>query len=444
MQLSKVMLAVATLAVGASAFAAPNAGRIAISAGASATRANLITALTNLCTAAGGTTSSLGSGNFRSIVCANSTVTNGTGGTYVSKINTDFIDFAGTPYAEVRLNTEGSFSAVLLLNTPLNPNPAVWDAASGAAGAASAVYPAGSVRVGGLLDLEPTAFPSSTIGANTLFTATPAGFAQTFGVAVTKDLYGAMFAAQQTSGFIPATCTLASTGIPACVPSIGKAQMATIMADNPFNAAYSNGLGFLTGVVADNGKELRYVRRVDNSGTQAAAQNYFLGLPCSKNGLSIVAQPTSDDEAGGLKDALVTSIRVLAAPGTGDVLADLTKLDSDPLTAGDQPIYGIGVVSGENNVAANWQWIRVGGAPIGENSVPATAGITNSATLRNGTYDFYYESVYMGGSAAGNAFWTTVSAALNSLTLPVGLVNASQLAAGYNKAGLSCLGSASN
>jgi hypothetical protein len=224
------------------------------------------------------------------------------------------------------------------------------------------------------------------------------------------------------------------TALSYCVPSIGKAQMATIMTDNDFNSAYLKGVGFLTGLAADDGIELRYVRRVDTSGTQASAQNYFLGLTCSRANLPIVPEPTSDDEPGGLKDQLRNSIRVYAAGGTGDVRVELNK-------AG---VFALGVMSGENNqTGQNWRWLRVGGASIGENAVPGTAGNTNSNTMKNGSYDFYFEVTYSGGNAANNAFWATVSGALNTLPAPVGLVNNADLSSGYNKGGNTCLPSAS-
>jgi hypothetical protein len=431
MKLSKIALAVAGLAAAAAASAAPLASRIAVSAGASATFNNLNTAMGALCTSAGGVKTTLGAGNFRSIVCANTAVTAGAAGTYVSKTDAQFINFAGTNYAELRVNTEGSFSAVLILNPGVNPTPpAVFDPAPGAAGANSSAYPAGSTIVGGLLDLDPSGFPATTVGANNLFGTTPVGIAQTFGVAVSDALYSKLFAAQQAAGSIPASCTVTATNLSYCVPSIGTAQMAGIMVDNPFNAAYGNGLGFLTGVAADNGTELRYVRRVDNSGTQAAAQVHLLGLPCSKVALPVVAQPTTIDPAGSatVPNALNGAIRVYGAPGTGDVRTELNK-------AG---VFALGVISGENVQAQTWKYVRLQGVEIGENAVPSTSGVTNTASAKAGRYNFAFESVYMGGTAAGNAFWSTVSTSLNSLPAPAGLINATDLAATYSKAGSAC------
>lgn len=434
MKLSKVMVAIATLAAGASAFAAPLAAEIAISAGASASRLNMIAGLQAMCTAAGGTPTSLGSGNFRSVVCANSTVTEGAAGTYVSKPSAQFVKFNGTNFVELRFNTEGSFSAVLILN---GATPQVRDPA---AAAASSTYPAGSVNVGGLLDVNPNNFPPTTIGANTLFDATTTGFAQTFGVAVSSLLYSAMFTDQQTAGLIPAapTCTVASTNLSYCVPSISKGQMATIMANNTTNPAYVKGARFLAPTTPPANTELRYVRRVNTSGTQAAAQNYFLGLNCSTSALAVVLEPIlAAVSPEVLKNKKTTNMRVMAAPGTGDVIIELNKLTT----------YGIGIVSGENNPTSgtiNWKWLRVDGAAMAENATPGPTVQTNTATQIAGTYDFYYESVYMGGSPAGDAFWSTVTAAINALPATPGLVEAAVLAAGYTKSGDTCVPSASN
>ena len=430
MQLSKITLAVAALVAVGAASAAPNASRIAVSAGASAIQGNLTLAMQNLCSAAGGVPTTFASGHFTTVVCATTAVTSGAAGTYATKPDSDFINFAGTSFAEFRVNVaSGSFGAVQILNgvgfTFRDPITLTQIAA-----------PAGSVVVGGALDVEPSKFPVTTIGANTLFPSFPVGVAQTFGVAASLPLYEKMFNAQKAAGTIPASCLVGDTAMPYCVPSIGKAQMASIMADNEFNAAYSRGLAFLTNDAADEGVELRYIRRVDTSGTQASAQNYFLGLPCSASVVSVVPEPTTIDPDGGtIANELKGAIRVYAAGGTGNVRTELNK-------AG---VFALGIVSGENNQSGqNWRWLRVGGAAMAENAVPGTAGNTNSATMKDGSYDFYFETTYSGGTPAGNAFWATVSNALNTLAAPVGLVNATDLAAGFSKGGLTCQSSVSN
>jgi hypothetical protein len=443
MQLTKIAVAAAVLCAAAAATAAPNANRIALSAGASAIQGNITLAMGSLCTAAGGVATNFVSGNFTTVVCANTSVTGGAGSSYVTKPNGDFINFQGLPFAEIRFNVaNGSFGSVQILNPGVNPAFTFRDPATLTQSAA----PAGAVIIGGVSDVETTRFPASTIGNNTLFTNVKLGAAQTFGVAASGALYTAMFNAQQAAGQIPPSCLVGDTALSYCVPSISRAQMATIMANNEFNAAYSKGLGFLTGNPADEGTELRYLRRVSTSGTQAAAQNYFLGLTCSLNSLAVVDEPTSVDPAGfsTFNNALIGAIRVFGLGGTGDVRTELNKTDLDP-GAATVPNYALGVMSGENNQGSQtWRWLRVDGAPIGENAAPASAGITNSNTLRDGRYSFYFELTYTANNATNLGYWDVIATAVRGLSAPVGLVNQATLDAGYNKGGLTCQGSSSN
>jgi hypothetical protein len=424
MKVTKIALAVVSICAASAASAQINADRIALSAGASAVQNNFRLALRAMCTAASGTPTDFVSGNFTTVVCANAAVTQAG---YATKPNGEFINFSGIPFAEVRLNVaDGSFGSVLILNGKAYD----FQSPDSALGTVTAP-PAAAVKIGGFSDVDTKRFPSGTIGTNNLLANVGAGVAQTFGLAASNALYTKMFDAQKLAGLIPPSCTVGDTNLSYCVPSIAKAQMATIMADNPFNAAYSQGLRFLTKDPADDGLELRYVRRVDTSGTQASAQNYFLGLPCSLEALPVVPEPTTDDEPGGVKDALIGAIRVYATPGTGNVRTELNK-------AG---VFALGVMSGENNqTGQSWRWLRVDGAAIGENAIPGTAGITNSKTLKDGSYSFYFELTYTGNNSVLGA----IASSLNTLAAPVGLVNAADLAAGYNKGGLTCQGSSSN
>jgi hypothetical protein len=284
---------------------------------------------------------------------------------------------------------------------------------------------AGQVVVGGLMDVAPDTWPTGVTAGLTLPAAGDTGVAQTFGVAVSDVLYTAMFNNQKSAGGatvakpIPSTCVVTDTAKLECVPTISKGQMATIMANNDFNPAYTNGAGFLGGS-ALNGTLLEYNRRADTSGTQASAQAYFLGLPCSPSPLSIVTPPAVGSSTQ------IGNIVVYAHAGTGDVR---TRLN----TPG---VYGIGIISGENNqsTATTWKWLRVQGAAIGESGAPGVAGITNRDSVKNGSYDFYFESKFV---PASSAFWPVVASALNTLAAPVGLLNSTDLAS-YYKAGNAC------
>jgi hypothetical protein len=131
----------------------------------------------------------------------------------------------------------------------------------------------------------------------------------------------------------------------------------------------------------------------------------------------------------------IENIRVYAAGGTSNVRTELNKLG----------VYALGVVSGENNQTSQfWRWLRVDGAPIGENAVPGTPGNTNANTMKNGSYNFYFEATYTGGNATNDAYWAKIATAFGGLAAPVGLVNQADLDAGYNKGGATCAGSSSN
>jgi hypothetical protein len=432
MKIRYTLIAAAAVLAG-TAFAAPTDSRIAISSGASAVKGNFGLGLQNLCAAAGGVFTQFDSGsNISTYVCANTSVTSGAGGTYVSKPNTDFINFNGTSFAEVRLNvSNGSFTSVCLIQ------PSGWPTSGSAcptpdnylnpATNTVVARPAASVVVGGVLDVEPSAWPGLVTAGLSVPQGSPLNVAQAFGLAVSSSLYTKLFNAQLSTGSatvskpIPSTCLLNSTASLECIPTVSKAQMATIMAGDEFNAAGSNGVGFLTGDATQNGQTLVYARRVDTSGTQAAAQVYFLGLPCMGVPLPI--------GAGGVPAGAV-DVRNLG--GTGDVRAVLNTANID----------AIGIMSGENNQSGqSWRWVRIGGAPLGENAVPASAGVTNRATMLNGQYDFWFEATYVSSSAPGAAaFWGALSTGLNTLAAPVGLINAAQLAASgsFKKSGKTC------
>lgn len=441
MKLSKIAIAIAALSAGSAFAAPPPASQIAFSSGASAPTAVLLAALDNLCP--GPTMTRFTSGNnIQTVVCTTGTAV--TGADYQNPgVTPAYATFAGTPYVEFRLNVAGgSFTAVQVLNGACDQYaipgaPVTLTACPGT--------PPG-VRIGGLLDVEPEAFSESVIGSLTAQTGN-AGVAQTFGVAASNALYDAMYLSQRNGAGgatvelpIPSSCPAAAPGDTSrleCIPTISKGQFASIINNNEFGSAKTRGANFLASTLP-SGTLLRYARRVDTSGTQASANIYFLGSPCSRAQLAIIDAPTTAPVAPEvLPSRDVGALRVLAAPGTGDVR---TALNVN--AAGRQ--YTIGVMSGENNQATQlWKWLRVQGAAIGENATPATAGITNNATARNGQYDFYFETKYAFLNGTQEAFWIEVSNALGAVTPPVGLLQAADLL-GYNKGGQACLPNSSN
>ena len=483
MKLSKIMLAVASVAIGSAAIAAPAAVNIGYSTGASATKGNLKNTLQNMCKftnpvaltgATGFDLTEFASGsNVSTYVCSNKGTTLSSAD--YANASTLFRNFTGTQFAELRLNVSpGSFGSIRgyngIFTDDLGAN-LVFREPSTATDRTQAQLIAdrpGVVFVGGLSDVDPQGFPSTVTAGLTIPSTPSAGIQQAFGVAVSVPLYNEMFKSQRSVGAatvakpIPSTCAAdgsgyplaATTADPLCVPTISKGQMAAIMSATDSNAAYAAGASFLASTLAAD-TELRYIRRPDTSGTQASAQNYFLGFPCSLVSNPVVAQPQSTDneEVDGVSvagftpgivdnfDFKVNNIRVLLAPGTGNVRQELSK----PTIQGGAANYAIGVMSGENNqtVGNVFRWLRVQGAPMSENAAPAN-GQTNRDAVASGAYDFYYESVYTGGptvAGAASKFFGPVTTLLKTAQ-GTGLVRvADQL---YTKGGSVCATSTAN
>lgn len=452
MKLSKLMLAVAALTAGTSAFASVDAANVMLSSGASASKGNYVAALNQLCktaqnaqvgfTGAAGLVEFTQGSNVSTVVCpsagtgAFSTGTVAANGVRSIAIaaadpaNAEYTALADASYLaiaagvkEVRINVAGgSFTAMQTLagGSDNYLNPAVGGALQAATGA-----------TGGFMDVSPTCFPgtvqnTAVVPAGTVVES--AKINQAFGVAVSPALYNAMFTKQQNPNAgggstvvypIPNACLVTDTDKAECVPTISRGDMAAIMSSSTTATVKTTGASFF-GAPANT--VLRYVRRVDTSGTQASAQNYFLGLPgLAQAAAAVIPEPTTDQEVGGLKDRLYNSrFRVLAAPGTGDVRTELNK--NGAASTGDGENYAIGVVSGENNQSGQaWKWVRVQGAPMGENAAPGTAGNTNQVAITNGSYDFYFES-QVAHTPASQTFWTAVIGAIDTQAAPVGLV----------------------
>lgn len=409
MQFKHTVFALAFVAAG-SAMAATPAAQIAISSGASASKGNFKLALTSRCSGQLAEFAPAGNSNVSTYVCAPAgSFANANAPTAAEYSAAGSTNFTGTAFAEVRYNvTNGSFSAVCLLaGWPSGTNCAAADTYLDPASGSLAAAPSGSVVVGGLLDLEPNGFLASvrlgiSLPAGT--TTISANVGQTFGVAVSNDLYAAMFADQQGSGKLPVGCLVTDTAKPECVPVIGKAQMATIMSNADNNAAQTRGANFLASGVA-NGTRLNYARRVDTSGTQAVAQQYFLGNVCSPAPRTVLPQPgvSPTASAGG-------NLFVYALGSTGNVRT---------LLNGTSPNYTIGIISGENNqTGQTWKWLRVGGMAIGETAQPAEGGVTvtNTNTALDGRYDFWFLSRIVRPTATTSVnFWNSVITGFGSV-----------------------------
>jgi hypothetical protein len=365
------------------------------------------------------------------VVCATTSLNSWT---YSERRSSDFIPFAGTGFKEVRINFNyGSFGVVKILAG--DDDLLFFDPASNLL----RPPPTGAFVLGGISGIDNNEMPSTTIGAYQVPAHAPIATAEIYGVAASAGLYNKLFLAQQAAGDIPTTCSITSTAIPYCIPSISKGQMASIMGDNDFNAAYTRGLAFLTDQPIDERTELRYVRMSDYSSEQAVAQIYFSGLPCSKSALSIAPEPTGHDEAGGLFDRLAGSIRLLLAPTTDEARRELNKPGNT---------YALAVLSGTNtqggSALENWRWLRIDGMAMGD-ADPNRPWETNRSRMKKGLYDFYF--THQWAPARNN--WGSLSSIVSRLGEVIeyrsyGLVGRETLDFGFTKSGQTCAMNSSN
>jgi hypothetical protein len=480
MQIKQIALAVATTLAAASSFAAdvdhtltPNA---TYSTGASAQQPDFTAALGAMCTAANGTLHAFkatanNNGNLENVLtlaCQDSTG--------ASKA------FNGTTIDTVYQNVSGG-SLTSVLNPLLNTSTTFVDAASttcavGTTVGSGAVLPVGTVvhigcgtltsqAEGGFSDTEVTIAQGyldsklSPAGKSlATITTKSAGLLQAFGVAVSDDLYVALYKAQ-VGTIIPAALCPATTASNAdivaagyggtvgtttyvpntlCQPSVSRAEMASVMAGT--SMVKNNGTLVFNGLASN---KLTYCRRPVTSGTQQTAQNYFLLSPAGVVPLTVIGSdfleltnPASKIESfsNGVKFA------VFVGSGTGNTTDCLGGRNADvgytattvgtvgAVAAGPQ--YRIGIVSAEKrpNVAfaspvaspaaqGNYKFVRLSEVPVTEGGTTSTT----TFTAKNGRYDLIVESrvnYESGGatSAASQTLFDQVIANISGSTYP--------------------------
>ena len=154
-----------------------------------------------------------------------------------------------------------------------------------------------NLAVVGVSDVNPELFAnfSPTNAANVGLVSKSAA-ALVFGVPVTDSLYQALQAAQIAEGEISATCAIGDY-TDACMPTMGKELVASIMAGKVTNWSQVKVTPAATGVTTDlfsfaagtayaaDQTPVTVCRRVPTSGTQTQNQVKFLHSPCTVNGL---------------------------------------------------------------------------------------------------------------------------------------------------------------
>lgn len=402
MQFSKIALA----AVAAVAFAGQAQAATTFLTGASATSLNYVKALQTLC---GGTytvykeaTGTTSLGNFFTAKCSQ----NFTG---LSGVDAVAFNVAGGSYTAVLNSTLGTGGVKFV--TALSGTPVAGTGALAGINLVAGVAAAGAIQsAGGFMDVEPGAFDPALVepfgGVEGLADKVAgANFYQAFGVAVSRDLYAALQAAQ---GLTPA-CN-ADNLTPACQPTVSRAQYASIASVSTNSAKLD--INSLFGVPAG---KLTLCRRASTSGTQGASNQFFLNN-LTGNGPNAGLETPADAATYGA--GVLATFEVKEGAGTGDARNCLNA-------AG----YGIGVLSLENVPAAStgYRYVKLNRVE-GFDATTASKG-----TAINGEYEFAYQSFKFTADGAGtNDVIEAIDAQLTDLGTVNGLWGAGQSQFGRN------------
>lgn len=397
MKVKYLALAVAALSAGvANAAYVDNASNVYLT-GASAIRNNVAASIKKLCTAAGGTLTVFKQGAATNAL-ANQMA-------YQCSVGLD-----GTTITTVyHTTTGGSLNSILGMSNqaakqqiPVNIASAACAAPVAGTGALLGFTVRGNCGVeataaasdGGFSDVEYAPVREQvdilTVGTDGFTIADVAqaatNVAQAFGVGVSEKLYKDLQTAQ---GLIAGGC-VAGDALPACQPSLTKADIASLINNNTF-APHKNGAENLqAGLTA--GASIEYARRVTTSGTQSSAQILFLGKGCLTGANGGEFQVIGDEIGVGLTQNYNGGLfKVSANSGTSDVIAKLT--------AAGNTAYAFGWISAENRApttTTGWKFIKLNGVAISD----GTATGLNKQNAIDGKYEYFVEAVAYTGPAA--------------------------------------------
>jgi hypothetical protein len=299
------------------------------------------------------------------------------------------------------------------------------------------------------LDTEDDQYPSDGLTPTQISEMTVVPVVQTvFAVAVNTALYNEMFAKQNLGAVInPRTgtaCTTADVNDELCVPSIGRAEARSYFAGTEFNWRL---LARNTDPLLDS--QVNICRRVNGSGTQAAANAHLMEFPCNGNALppadwtySSSAAPEATSQQANTTESGKTFAQylidnmgggtgtgpmptgtgfVFEGPGTGDVIRCLNAAQ----TAGG---YAIGHVSKENVPGtASWRHVRLEGSlPLRDNA-------------KSGRYDYFVESTIQYLNSAYNSFSAQQKAFVNGFIAQASKPDALAKLSAANQQGVAAL-----
>ncbi|MDE2401314.1 MAG: hypothetical protein KGL90_06585 [Burkholderiales bacterium] len=405
MKLSKIVIA-AVAVCGATQVMAAGVTRLT---GSSASSINVVRGLTNLCASASGTAT----------VFKTTTSTSSLGNQFTVQCTADF---PGTTVNEARVNVAGGSESAVTnaaafptsTNTGfLVPTGACATIATAGTEALSFLA-AGQMKScgttlaesaksdGGYLDVEGPVFSSTKYDAADF---TPAGFSQVFGIAVNSTLYNALQTYQKTAagGAIVASTCAAGDTTPACQPSLSRAQVASLINADNFNAAKTTGGAFL--VPGSAVSKISYCMRPQSSGTQQSAQLYFLGaaLNGTLGGADLVVAP-------GVSLAKYSSILNNGSSDVKSCLNSATDFRMGALSLESNPIGG----------TDTYRFVKLNEVP-GTEGVSFAAGASQTTTAIAGRYDYVYElSAYCPGGLCSDIL-TALNGAVTAGTSSPGI-----------------------
>lgn len=250
-----------------------------------------------------------------------------------------------------------------------------------------------------------------------------------FAVAVNNALYNDMFAKQGLANKSSSTGALCSTSSTDenCIPSIGQAEGRGIFAGSEANwRQLSNNAALVD-------SQLNVCRRVNGSGTQAAANLQFGGFPCNGSAISpadynfsssaapepVSASKNTTSSGKTIAQYLIDNMGdgtvgnkmpqgttfYFEGPATGDVISCLNAAEK----AGG---YAIGHVSKENVPATSgtigqWKHVKLEGA------------LAEGNLAKQGRYDYVVESTVQYKTSAFNALTPAQKAFITGFTAEI-------------------------
>lgn len=231
--------------------------------------------------------------------------------------------------------------------------------------------------IGGFMDVEPDIFMvNGLISGQYSQYSLPTSFSHVIGVAVSQDLYEAMQSAQGlTAGIANAT--------PNNQPTVSRAQIAAMISNNEYNDAKFKGPNFL--VPNTTQSNITHCRYPESSGTQAAANSYFLGSPGLTGPLGGMGVSHDPSEANAPNQ--IVSTGSLGKTMTFKVVSGVTGMINCLNAKG----FAIGFLSAENNpIGTNdtYRFVKLNRMEMSE----GTIGASQTATAISGEYDFVFEA----------------------------------------------------